>query len=196
MKKKLIIAAAVAIVLFVIYQLFVGSYNKMVEMDENVKEKWAQVENAYQRRNDLIPNLVNTVKGYADFEKSTLTDVVKARASATGVKIEANDLSAENIAKFQQAQDGLSTALSRLLVSVERYPDLKANENFRDLQTQLEGTENRIGIQRKNFNEAVKDYNLMVRTFPNNLFAGLFGFSQKGYFRSVVGAEGPPDVKF
>jgi LemA protein len=196
MKKKLIIAAAVAIVLFVIYQLFVGSYNKMVEMDENVKEKWAQVENAYQRRNDLIPNLVNTVKGYADFEKSTLTDVVKARASATSVKIEANDLSPENIAKFQQAQDGLSTALSRLLVSVERYPDLKANENFFDLQKQLEGTENRIGVKRQKYNEAVKEYNLMVRTFPNNLFAGLFGFSQKGYFRSVVGAEGPPDVKF
>jgi LemA protein len=196
MKKKLIIAAAVAIVLFVIYQLFVGSYNKMVEMDEEVREKWAQVENVYQRRNDLIPNLVNTVKGYADFEKSTLTEVVKARASATSIKLDAADLTPENIAKYQQAQDGLSSAVSRLLISVERYPDLKANENFRDLQTQIEGTENRITVRRYNFNQSVKDYNLLIRTFPNNIFAALFGFNTIGYFRAVRGAEGPPAVKF
>jgi LemA protein len=168
----------------------------MVSKEEDVKSQWAQVENSYQRRSDLIPNLVSTVKGYAEFEKSTLTEVIQARASATSMKIDANNLSPENIAKFQQAQDGLSGALSRLLVSVEKYPDLKANQNFLELQSQLEGTENRIAVERGRFNDMVQAYNKYVRSFPNNIFAGLFGFAQKGYFQAVAGAEKAPEVKF
>jgi LemA protein len=156
----------------------------MVSKEEDVKSQWAQVENSYQRRSDLIPNLVSTVKGYAEFEKSTLTEVVQARASATSMKIDANNLSPENIAKFQQAQDGLSGALSRLLVSVEKYPDLKANQNFLELQSQLEGTENRIATERQRFNEVVKDYNSYIRKFPQVLFAGILGFDKKGYFEA------------
>jgi len=145
---------------------------------------------------ELIPNLVSTVKGYAEFEKSTLTEVIQARASATSMKIDANNLSPENIAKFQQAQEGLSGALSRLLVSVEKYPDLKANQNFLELQSQLEGTENRIAVERGRFNEMVQAYNKYVRSFPNNIFAGMFGFAQKGYFQAVAGSEKAPEVKF
>jgi LemA protein len=196
MKKSWIVIGVIVVVVFIIYRLFAGSYNNMVSKEEDVKSQWAQVENSYQRRSDLIPNLVSTVKGYAEFEKSTLTEVVQARASATSMKIDANNLSPENIAKFQQAQDGLSGALSRLLVSVEKYPDLKANQNFLELQSQLEGTENRIAVERGRFNDMVQAYNKYVRSFPNNIFAGMFGFAQKGYFQAVAGAEKAPEVKF
>ncbi len=196
MKKTWIIIGIVVLLLFILYRLFAGSYNNLVSKEEDVKSQWAQVENAYQRRSDLIPNLVNTVKGYAEFEKSTLTEVVQARASATSVKIDANNLSPESISKFQQAQDGLSGALSRLLVTIEKYPDLKANQNFLELQSQLEGTENRISVERGRFNEMVQVYNKYVRSFPTNIFAGMFGFAQKGYFQAVAGAEKAPEVKF
>jgi LemA protein len=196
MKKTWIVIGVIVVLVFIIYRLFAGSYNNMVSKEEDVKSQWAQVENSYQRRSDLIPNLVSTVKGYAEFEKSTLTEVIQARASATSMKIDANNLSPENIAKFQQAQDGLSGALSRLLVSVEKYPDLKANQNFLELQSQLEGTENRIAVERGRFNDMVQAYNKYVRSFPNNIFAGLFGFAQKGYFQAVAGAEKAPEVKF
>ncbi|MEZ4919976.1 MAG: LemA family protein [Saprospiraceae bacterium] len=155
-----------------------GSYNTTVGKDEQVKKAWSQVENQYQRRADLIPNLVNTVKGYADFEQETLTKVIEARSKATSVGVNVDDLSPEKIQQFEAAQGQLSGALSRLLVAVERYPDLKANQNFLDLQKQLEGTENRISVERKNFNEAVNDYNGYIRRFPTNFFVGIFGFAK------------------
>jgi LemA protein len=173
-----------------------GKYNGLVGKDEIVKESWAKVESQYQRRADLIPNLVNTVKGAADFEKSTLTGVIEARAKATQTTVNADQLTPENIAKFQGAQDQLSGALSRLLVTVEKYPELKANQNFLELQAQLEGTENRITVARNDFNAVVKDYNQEVRTFPTNLFAGIFGFAQKGYFTASAGSENAPSVQF
>jgi len=189
-----------AIVLIVLaLVLFVGgcnSYNGFVDKNENVSNAWSKVENAYQRRSDLIPNLVNTVKGYADFEKSTLTAVVNARSKATSVNIDASKLTPETFQKFQSAQTGLSSALSRLLVSVERYPDLKANRNFLELQSQLEGTENRIKVARDKFNDSVKFYNKSVKKFPGNLFAGIFGFGGKPYFESDKGSEKAPEVKF
>jgi LemA protein len=168
----------------------------MVQLDENVKGKWGNVQSEYQRRTDLIPNLVNTVKGAANFEQKTLTDVIQARANATAVKIDANDLSPEKIAQFQAAQGQVSSSLSRLLAVVENYPDLKATQNFRDLQAQLEGTENRIKVARNDFNEAVQGYNSTIRRFPNTLFAGMFHFQVKGYFQSDAGADKAPDVKF
>lgn len=171
-------------------------YNSMVTSDEGVTNAWAQVENVYQRRADLIPNLVNTVKGAADFEQNTLTAVVEARAAATAVKIDPTNLSPEKLASFQKAQDGLSSAISRLLVSVERYPELKSNQNFMNLQAQLEGTENRITVERNKFNETVKVYNTMIRRFPRNIFAGMFGFDKKGYFEAKEGAENAPEVEF
>jgi LemA protein len=173
-----------------------GAYNKTVGKDENVKKAWSQVENQYQRRADLIPNLVNTVKGAANFEQSTLIAVTQARASATQVKIDANNLTPENIQRFEQAQQGLSGALSRLLVASEKYPELKANQNFRDLSTQLEGTENRIAVERKNFNEVVNDYNSSIRVFPTNIMVGMFGFTPKGYFQATAGSDKAPEVKF
>ncbi|MBK8191796.1 MAG: LemA family protein [Lewinellaceae bacterium] len=173
-----------------------GSYNNAVSKDENVKKAWSQVENQYQRRADLIPNLVNTVKGYANFEQQTLQQVVQARASATQVKIDANNLTPEAIQRFEQAQQGLSGALGRLLAVSENYPDLKANQNFLDLQKQLEGTENRISVERKNFNESVQDFNAYIRRFPTNILAGMFGFSPKGYFQSAAGSEKAPNVQF
>lgn len=173
-----------------------STYNSAISKDEGVKAAWSQVENQYQRRADLIPNLVNTVKGYADFEKSTLEAVIQARASATQVKVDPNQLTPENIQRFEQAQQGLSGALGRLLVVSENYPDLKANQNFMDLQKQLEGTENRISVERKNFNTSVQDYNSYIRRFPTNLLVGMFGFSPKGYFQSQAGAERAPEVKF
>ncbi|MCC6460049.1 MAG: LemA family protein [Saprospiraceae bacterium] len=173
-----------------------GSYNTTVSKDENVKKAWSQVENQYQRRADLIPNLVNTVKGYANFEQQTLQAVVEARANATRVTINADNLTPENIQRFEQAQTGLSGALGRLLAVAENYPDLKANQNFLSLQTQLEGTENRIAVERKNFNETVNDYNSYIRRFPTNLISGMFGFSSRGYFQSAAGADKAPEVKF
>jgi len=173
-----------------------SGYNTMVSQDQNVKGKWGNVQSEYQRRSDLIPNLVSTVQGAADFEKSTLTDVINARAKATSTTIDPTNLTPESIAKFQQAQGELSGALSRLLVSVERYPDLKANQNFRDLQAQLEGTENRIKVARNDFNESVQTFNTTVKSFPNNIFAGMFGFKEKGYFAADPGADKAPTVDF
>ncbi|MCA6078452.1 LemA family protein [Fulvivirga sedimenti] len=174
----------------------VGAYNGLVSKDEDVEGQWAQVETAYQRRADLIPNLVETVKGYADFEQETLTGVIEARAKATQVTIDPSNLTPEAIAQFEQAQQGLSSALSRLLVTVERYPNLKADQQFLNLQAQLEGTENRIAVARNRFNESVRDYNKSVRTFPTVLFAKLTGFDQKGYFESSEGADQAPQVNF
>jgi LemA protein len=173
-----------------------NTYNKLGPMEEGVKKAWSQVENQYQRRADLIPNLVNTVKGYANFEQETLTKVIEARASATQIKVDPANLTPENIQRFEQAQQGLSGALGRLLAVAEAYPDLKANQNFLDLQKQLEGTENRISVERKNFNEAVEGYNSYLRRFPTNLIAGMFGFSQKGYFQAAPGSDKAPEVKF
>ena len=171
-------------------------YNTMVQKDETVETAWANVQNAYQRRADLIPNLVNTVKGAANFERETLESVINARAKATSVQLSADDLTPENLQRFQAAQNELGGALSRLLVSVERYPELKANQNFLELQAQLEGTENRIAVERRKFNEAVQDYNTTVRSFPNNLMAGIFGFERKGHFQADPGAERAPTVQF
>lgn len=171
-------------------------YNRLVEKDETIAQQWAQVENAYQRRADLIPNLVNTVKGYADFEQETLTEVIEARSKATSINVEADNLDPAAIQRFEEAQGQLSSALSRLLVTVERYPDLKANQNFLELQAQLEGTENRISFERKKFNDAVADYNRSVRRFPRNITAAIFGFDRKGYFEAESGAEEAPEVQF
>ncbi|HSF54212.1 MAG TPA: LemA family protein, partial [Algoriphagus sp.] len=184
MKKFLIPVAIIAVLGIYLYTKAVGSYNQFVQTEEQVNGQWAEVETQYQRRADLIPNLVNTVKGYAEFEQETLTGVVEARAKATSMTIDPTNLTPENLAQFQQAQDQLSGALSRLLVTVEKYPDLKANQNFLELQAQLEGTENRIAVARRNFNESVVSYNANIRTFPNNLFAGWYGFETKGTFQA------------
>jgi LemA protein len=196
MKKGLIAIGVILLILFIIYRVFAGTYNSMVELQESVPKAWADVEAQYQRRADLIPNLVNTVKGYANFEQTTLTKVIEARASATQVKVDANNLTPEAIAQFQQAQNGLSSALGRLLVSVEAYPELKANQNFLDLQAQLEGTENRITVARNRFNEVVQPYNVYIKRFPANLMANMFGFTEKGYFKAADGSEKAPEVKF
>lgn len=171
-------------------------YNTMVTEDENVKAKWAQVENVYQRRSDLIPNLVSTVKGAAQHEQGTLTAVVEARAKATSVTVNPDDLSEASIAEFQKTQDALSKSIGRLLVSVEAYPDLKANANFKELQAQLEGTENRIAVERRAYNEAVQQYNTTVRSFPANITAGIFGFKPKGTFTAAEGSDKAPTVAF
>lgn len=173
-----------------------SGYNNMVKLDQDVKGKWGNVQSEYQRRSDLIPNLVNTVKGAANFEQETLTKVIEARAKATQTTIDPANLTPENIQKFQQAQGELSGALSRLLVTVERYPELKANANFTALQTQLEGTENRIKVARNDFNSSVQGYNTAVKTFPNNIFANMFGFKEKGYFAADPGSEKAPTVEF
>lgn len=196
MKKLLIIGGIVLVVVIFLYNFFAGSYNNMVSKNEEVKSAWAQVQNVYQRRMDLIPNLVNTVKGYADFEKETLTKIVEARAKATSVNISPQNLSPEEIKKFQGAQDGLSQALGKLLSVVENYPDLKANQNFLELQSQLEGTENRIAVERQKYNVVVKEYNSYVLTFPRNILRGMYGFDPKGYFEATAGAEKAPEVKF
>ncbi|HMU76382.1 MAG: LemA family protein [Bacteroidia bacterium] len=196
MKRSVVIIGILLVVAFIIYRLFAGTYNSMVTADENVKGKWAQVENQYQQRMDLIPNLVNTVKGAAEFEKGTLTAVVEARASATQVKVDPDKLTPENIQKFQEAQGQLSTALGRLLMVTENYPVLKANQNFLELQATLEGTERRIAVARKDFNEAAQQFNTYIRMFPQTLLAGMFGFSSKGYFQSDKGANKAPEVKF
>lgn len=168
----------------------------MVKKDESCSGAWAQVENVYQRRLDLIPNLVKTVQGAADYEKGTLEAVINARSKATSVQVNADNLDENSIAQFQKAQDELSSALSRLMVVVERYPELKANQNFLELQAQLESTENRIAVERNKFNEVVKDYNTYIRKFPNNIIAGMFNFDKKGYFQATAGAENAPSVDF
>ncbi len=200
MKKSLLVLIGVFVFLGLIvligFLTSIRTYNKMVQFDENVTNAWSQVENQYQRRLDLIPNLVNTVKGYADFEKETLTQVIEARAKATSVNINPENLNAQSLAQFQQAQDGLSSALARLMVVVEKYPELKANQNFLELQAQLEGTENRIANERMKFNETTKTYNVYIRKFPARIFAGIYGFEQKPYFEAAQGAEKAPEVKF
>ena len=187
-----IIIAIVAILFFWVK----GVYNNMVTQDEGVKTAWSQVENQYQRRMDLIPDLVNTVKGYAAHEKETLEGVVNARAEATKTTIAPSNLTEESLKKFQSAQGELGNALSRLMLVLERYPDLKANQNFMELQAQLEGTENRISVERKRFNEVAQSYNTYIRQFPNNIFSGMFGFQSKAYFTAESGAEKAPKVEF
>ena len=188
----LVVAALVAILFF----WGCNSYNKVVKQDEKVNTAWANVNTEYQRRLDLVDNLVNTVKGAADFEQETLTRVVEARAKASSVNFTADQLTPENMAKFEQAQGELSGALSRLLVTVERYPDLKATQNFLQLQNQLEGIENDVRGSRRSFNQEINTYNSMVRSFPMNLFAGMFGFTRREAFKAEEGAEEGPEVKF
>lgn len=196
MKKSTVTLLVVVGILVVLVGWIVGAYNGLVTLDEETNGKWAQVESAYQRRADLIPNLVNTVKGYADFEKETLTGVIEARSKATGITVDANNLTPEAVANFQAAQGQLSGALSRLLVTVERYPDLKANQNFLGLQSQLEGTENRIKIERDRFNTSIKNFNSTIRKFPKTIIASSFGFEKKGYFEADQGTENAPEVSF
>ena len=196
MNKTWIVLAVVAVLLLLAYSSVKSSYNNMVTMQEGVTAQWSQVENVYQRRSDLIPNLVSTVKGYADFEKETLTQVIEARAKATAVNINPDKLDAQSLQNFQNAQSGLSSALSKLMVVVEKYPELKANQGFLDLQAQLEGTENRITVERQKFNQTAQTYNTFIRTFPKNIFAGMFGFEKKAYFEAEKGAEKAPQVQF
>jgi len=195
-KKSWIIIGVIIIAVLLVYSSIKGTYNSMVTLDEGVTSQWAQVENVYQRRADLIPNLVNTVKGYADFEQKTLTDVIEARSKATSITVDPSNLDANAIQQFQAAQDGLSSALSRLMVVVERYPDLKANQSFLDLQTQLERTENRIAVERRTFNTTAQKYNTFIRSFPKNIYASFFGFEKKAYFSAQEGADKAPEVKF
>ncbi|OGX81718.1 LemA family protein [Hymenobacter glacialis] len=192
MKRFLLYFAGIALLLT---QSSCG-YNGMVERDQNVKTKWAQVQSQYQRRSDLIPNLVNTVKGAAKQEQTTLTAVMEARAKATSVQLSADQLTPENIKRFQEAQSQLSSGLGRLLAVSENYPELKTNANFQELQAQIEGTENRIAVARDNFNGSVQEYNTFTKRFPNNLFAGMFGFQPKGYFEADAGAGKAPTVQF
>ena len=196
MKKGLIIAIVAAAVLLGGFIWIKGTYNSMVTADEGVSAAWAQVENVYQRRADLIPNLVATVKGYAEHEATTLEDVTAARARATQMVVDPSDLEPEDIARFNKAQGELSSAIGRLLMITENYPDLKANQNFRDLQAQLEGTENRIATERMKFNEAAQNYNTLIRRFPDNIIASMFDFEKKGYFEAQEGAETAPKVEF
>ncbi|UNZ00211.1 LemA family protein [Zhouia spongiae] len=196
MKKWLIPVIIIVVVAFGLYRWAVGINNTAVTYEENAKTAWADVESTYQRRNDLIGNLVKTVQGAADFEKSTLTDVIEARAKATSTNIDPTNITPQQLEAFNQAQSGLSSALSRLLVTVERYPELKANQNFLELQAQLEGTENRINVARDRFNESVNTYNKHIKIFPNSLLAGMFGFDEMGRFAAEAGAEKAPDVNF
>jgi LemA protein len=185
-----------AVVIFGIYSWVKGINNTAVTLNQTVEQSWGDVQTAYQRRNDLIGNLVNTVKGAADFEKSTLTAVIEARAKATSITVDPKNITPEQLAQFNQAQSGVSSSLSKLLVTVERYPELKANANFLKLQDELASTENQILTARTRFNEAVKPYNTHIKTFPNSLFAGVFGFKEKAYFEAVTGADKPVEVKF
>ena len=196
MNKNTIILLAVVGVLVLTVFWGIGKYNGLVGKDEAVSGQWANVENQYQRRADLIPNLVATVKGYASHESETLEGVVAARAKATQVTIDPTNLSAEKLKEYQAAQGQLSSALGKLLMITENYPDLKANQNFLELQAQLEGTENRISVERTRFNESAQTYNKEIRRFPKNILAGMFGFDKKPYFNSKAGAENAPEVKF
>lgn len=186
----------VAVVLIGMYSWVKGINNTAVTLNQSVEQSWGDVQTSYQRRNDLIGNLVNTVKGAADFEKTTLTAVIEARSKATSVTVDPTNITPEQLAEFNKAQSGVSSALSRLLVTVERYPELKANANFLKLQDELASTENQILTARTRFNEAVKPYNTHIKTFPNSMFAGMFGFKEKAYFTSVEGAEKPVEVQF
>src|SRR3954467_4417003 len=196
--KKLVIVGVIVLGILLLIVMAGGSYNRLVRLSQGVNGSWAQVQNQYQRRLDLIPNLVSTVSGAANFEKSTLTEITSARASVGQVKIDQNQAPTDpaKLQEFERAQGQLSSALSRLLVSVERYPELKANANFRDLQAQLEGTENRIAVERQNFNNAVREYNTAVRQFPGSLVAGFGHFTPKPYFQAPAGSENPPKGDF
>jgi LemA protein len=196
MKKGWIVAIVIGALILFGFLWIKGMYNNMVTLDENATGQWANVESSYQRRSDLIPNLVNTVKGYAEHEQETFQAVVDARAKATQTVVDPSNISPEALAEYQAAQSGVSSALSRLLAVVENYPDLKANQNFLELQSQLEGTENRINVERNRFNEAVKTFNTTIKRFPQNIFAGMFGFSEKGYFKAEAGSETAPKVEF
>ena len=193
MKKGTIIIVAVVAIIAI---WAISGYNSLVSMDENVSGQWSNVETQYQRRADLIPNLVNTVKGYAAHEKETLEGVIAARSQATQIKVDPTDLTPEKLAEYQKAQGAITSALGKLLAITENYPDLKANQNFLELQAQLEGTENRINVARKNFNDAAKAYNTAIRRFPKNLLAGMFGFDKRAYFEAAKGAEQAPQVQF
>ena len=193
MKKSTIIIIAV---LAIVAIWGMSAYNGLVKMDEGVNTAWSNVENQYQRRADLIPNLVNTVKGYAAHEKETLEAVMSARSKATQMTIDADNLTPEKLQEYQKAQGEIGAALGRLLAITEAYPDLKANENFKELQAQLEGTENRISVERRNFNEVARSYNTAIRTFPRTLIAGMFGFEKRPYFEAEEGASSAPEVKF
>ncbi|UZH56222.1 LemA family protein [Salinimicrobium tongyeongense] len=196
MKKWLVPVLIIGAIVLGLYLLTVGKYNNAVVKQETAQTAWSQVESAYQRRSDLIPNLVNTVKGAADFERGTLTDVIEARAKATSVNVDASNITQENLQQFQQAQGEVSSALSRLLVTVERYPELRATQNFQQLQSQLEGTENRINVERNRYNEQVRDYNTYIRKFPNNLIVGMYGFERMPLFEADPGSESAPEVDF
>jgi len=196
LSKGWIILIVIVIVIFILISWGTGIYNKLVTADQTVQQQWGQVENVYQRRTDLIPNLVATVKGVANFEQKTLTAVIEARAKATSVQINPKNLDEASLQKFQEAQNGVSSALGRLMVVVENYPQLKATQNFLELQAQLEGTENRITVERMKFNETAQAYNTYVKRFPSNIFAGLFGFKEKAYFKAQEGSEKAPQVQF
>ena len=196
MKKWLIPVIVIVVVGFGLYSWTKGFNNTAVTLQEEAKTAWSNVESAYQRRNDLIGNLVKTVQGAADFERNTLTEVIEARAKATSVNINADNLTQQNIQQFEQAQGGLNSALSRLLVSVERYPELKSNQNFMNLQTQLEGTENRINVERNRFNSTVGEYNTHIKVFPNSIFADWFGFEDMSRYSADEGAENAKEVEF
>lgn len=196
MKKGLVVLLIVAAVVFGLYLWFKGNYNNMVKLDEGVQAAWSQVENVYQRRADLIPNLVATVKGYAAHEQETLEGVISARSKATQITVDPENLTPEELSKFQKAQGELGSALGKLLAITENYPDLKANTNFLELQSQLEGAENRITVERQKFNETARVYNTTIRQFPKNIVAGMFGFEKKPYFEAQVGAEQAPKVEF
>ncbi|MFD2824382.1 LemA family protein [Lacinutrix iliipiscaria] len=196
MKKWLIPLIVLGLIAFALFSWGKNFNNTAVNLKESATKTWGNVESSYQRRNDLIGNLIKTVQGAADFERTTLREVIEARAKATSTTIDASNLTAENMAQFQQAQSGLSGALSKLLVSVERYPELKANQNFLELQSQLEGTENRINVARDRFNEAVEPYNKHIKTFPNSLLAGFLNFDAMDYYKADPGSENAPDVDF
>ena len=196
MKKGLVALLVVGAVAVGLFFWFQGNYNNMVKMDEGVQAAWSQVENVYQRRADLIPNLVATVKGYASHEQQTLEGVISARSKATQITVDAENMTAEKLAEYQKAQGELGAALGKLLAITENYPELKANENFLSLQSQLEGTENRIAVERKKFNETARAYNTMIRQFPKNIVANLFGFEKKPYFEAAEGAHQAPVVEF
>ncbi len=196
MKKGLVILLVVAAAVLGIFFWFQGNYNNMVKLDEGVQAAWSQVENVYQRRADLIPNLVSTVKGYAAHEQQTLEGVISARSKATQITVDPQNLTSEELAKYQKAQGELGSALGKLLAITENYPDLKANQNFLELQAQLEGTENRIAVERKKFNDAARVYNTTIRQFPKNIVASMFGFEKKPYFEAQEGAQQAPKVEF
>lgn len=196
MNKTFITLGVIGLLVLLLLRSGCNSYNNMVTKNESVTAQWQQVENVYQRRMDLIPNIVATVQGYADFEKSTLTDVINARANASKVTIDASKLDEASLEKFQQAQGQLTSTLSRLMVVSEQYPDLKANQGFSDLRVQLEGTENRIANERMKFNAAAQDFNTYIQTFPRNIWAGMFHFDKRAYFTMQEGADTAPKVKF